>query len=400
MSNSSSAKAEPHEMKRRIAVLGSTGSIGTQALEVIKANRHLFDVEVLSAQNSADLLIRQALEFNPNAVVIGNEKQYLYVKEALADTDVKVFCGQDALCQVVGFESIDMVLTAMVGFAGLKPTIKAIEAGKVVALANKETLVVAGELIMPLAQANKIPVLPVDSEHSAIFQCIQGEFHNPIEYIYLTASGGPFRGRDKAFLASVKKEQALKHPNWCMGNKITIDSASLMNKGLEVIEARWLFGVKPEQIRVIVHPQSIVHSLVQFEDGSMKAQMGLPDMKLPIQYALAYPRRIVSGFERFKFSDYPTLSFEAPDTNTFPNLGLAYMALEKGGTMPCVLNAANEIAVESFLKDHIGFLQMSEVIEQCLGKCSFIARPSLDDLYRSDEEARQYAREIIKKQIK
>lgn len=400
MSNSSSAKAEPHEMKRRIAVLGSTGSIGTQALEVIKANRHLFDVEVLSAQNSADLLIRQALEFNPNAVVIGNEKQYLYVKEALASTDIKVFCGQDALCQVVEFESIDMVLTAMVGFAGLKPTIKAIEAGKVVALANKETLVVAGELIMPLALAHKVPVLPVDSEHSAIFQCIQGEFHNPIEYIYLTASGGPFRGRDKAFLASVKKEQALKHPNWCMGNKITIDSASLMNKGLEVIEARWLFGVKPEQIRVIVHPQSIVHSLVQFEDGSMKAQMGLPDMKLPIQYALAYPRRIVSGFERFKFSDFPTLNFEAPDANTFPNLGLAYMALEKGGTMPCVLNAANEIAVESFLKDQIGFLQMSEVIEQCLGKCSFIARPSLDDLYRSDEEARQYAREIIKKQIK
>lgn len=400
MSNSSSAKAEPHEMKRRIAVLGSTGSIGTQALEVIKANRHLFDVEILSAQNSADLLIRQALEFNPNAVVIGNEKQYLYVKEALASTDVKVFCGQDALCQVVEFESIDMVLTAMVGFAGLKPTIKAIEAGKVVALANKETLVVAGELIMPLALAHKVPVLPVDSEHSAIFQCIQGEFHNPIEYIYLTASGGPFRGRDKAFLASVKKEQALKHPNWCMGNKITIDSASLMNKGLEVIEARWLFGVKPEQIRVIVHPQSIVHSLVQFEDGSMKAQMGLPDMKLPIQYALAYPRRIVSGFERFKFSDFPTLNFEAPDANTFPNLGLAYMALEKGGTMPCVLNAANEIAVESFLKDQIGFLQMSEVIEQCLGKCSFIGRPSLDDLYRSDEEARQYAREIIKKQIK
>lgn len=400
MSNSSSAKAEPHEMKRRIAVLGSTGSIGTQALEVIKTNRHLFDVEVLSAQNSADLLIRQALEFNPNAVVIGNEKQYLYVKEALASTDIKVFCGQDALCQVVEFESIDMVLTAMVGFAGLKPTIKAIEAGKVVALANKETLVVAGELIMPLALAHKVPVLPVDSEHSAIFQCIQGEFHNPIEYIYLTASGGPFRGRDKAFLASVKKEQALKHPNWCMGNKITIDSASLMNKGLEVIEARWLFGVKPEQIRVIVHPQSIVHSLVQFEDGSMKAQMGLPDMKLPIQYALAYPRRIVSGFERFKFSDFPTLNFEAPDANTFPNLGLAYMALEKGGTMPCVLNAANEIAVESFLKDQIGFLQMSEVIEQCLGKCSFIARPSLDDLYRSDEEARQYAREIIKKQIK
>jgi len=400
MSNSSSAKAEPREMKRRIAVLGSTGSIGTQALEVIKANRHLFDVEILSAQNSADLLIRQALEFNPNAVVIGNEKHYLYVKEALAPTDVKVFCGQDALCQVVGFESIDMVLTAMVGFAGLKPTIKAIEAGKVVALANKETLVVAGELIIPLAQAHKVPVLPVDSEHSAIFQCIQGEFHNPIEYIYLTASGGPFRGRDKAFLASVKKEQALKHPNWCMGNKITIDSASLMNKGLEVIEARWLFGIKPEQIRVIVHPQSIVHSLVQFEDGSMKAQMGLPDMKLPIQYALAYPRRIVSGFERFKFSDFPTLNFEAPDTNTFPNLGLAYMALEKGGTMPCVLNAANEIAVESFLKDQIGFLQMSEVIEQCLGNCSFIAKPSLDDLYRSDEEARQYAREIIKKQIK
>jgi len=400
MNHSASARSGNHLPPRRIAILGSTGSIGTQALEVIAANPTLFEVEVLTAQNNADLIIQQACEFKPNTVVIGNEKLYQKVKQALEPLDIKVFCGQEALCQVVEFESIDVVLTAMVGFAGLKPTIKAIEAGKIIALANKETLVVAGELIMPLSIKHKVPILPVDSEHSAIFQCMQGEFHNPVECIYLTASGGPFRGKDIEFLASVKKEQALKHPNWNMGCKITIDSASLMNKGLEVIEAKWLFGLNPDQIKVVVHPQSIIHSIVQYHDGSMKAQMGLPDMKLPIQYALAYPHRIKSDFPRFNFLNYPSLSFEAPDMKAFRNLQLAFDAMEKGGNMPCILNAANEIAVAAFLKDKTSFLEMSEIIEHTMQKCSFILNPTIDDYLESDKEARNFASEIISKSIK
>lgn len=383
------------EEKKKIAILGSTGSIGTQALDVIEANPAQFEVEVLTAQQNADLLIAQAIQFSPNCVVIGDTSKRDKVMQALSGHDIKVYAGQESLAQVVQMESIDLVLTALVGYAGLQPTLAAINAGKQLALANKETLVVAGELVTKLAKEKGVNIYPVDSEHSAIFQCLVGEFHNPIEKIYLTASGGPFRGKNKEFLASVKKEQALKHPNWDMGAKITIDSASLMNKGLEVIEAKWLFGLKTNQIDVIVHPQSIVHSIVQFEDGSMKAQMGLPDMKLPIQYAMAYPQRLKSDFPRFNFLAYPELTFEKPDTETFRNLALAFDALNKGGNMPCVLNAANEVVVDAFLKDKISFLGMSDIIETCLAKVEFVAKPNYDSYVASDKEARRIATALL-----
>jgi 1-deoxy-D-xylulose-5-phosphate reductoisomerase len=379
-------------MKKHLAILGSTGSIGTQALDVVAANPDRFAVEVLTAQRNADLLIAQALQFKPNAVVIGDEAQYDRVKNALWDAGIKVYAGADALAQVVEMEEIDIVLTALVGFAGLRPTLAAIHAGKHIALANKETLVVAGELVTQLAKAKGVNIYPVDSEHSAIFQCLVGEWHNPIEKLILTASGGPFRGKTREDLQHVTKAQALKHPNWDMGAKITIDSASLMNKGLEVIEAKWLFGVRADQIEVIVHPQSIIHSLVQFEDGSMKAQMGLPDMKLPIQYALGFPERIPANYPRFNFLDYPSLTFEQADTTTFRNLNLAFEAMHRGGNAPCVLNAANEVAVELFLSDRIGFLAMSDLVERCLRDVSFVASPTLDDLFASDAEARRLAR--------
>lgn len=383
---------EKTENKRHIAILGSTGSIGTQALEVIAANPDSFQLEVLTANGNADLLIAQALQFRPNAVVIGNEQHYSKVKDALFDEGIKVFAGEDALAQIVEMEDIDMVLTALVGYAGLRPTLAAIRAGKHIALANKETLVVAGELVTALAQEKAVNIYPVDSEHSAIFQCLVGEFHNPIEKIYLTASGGPFLGKKRDELMLVTKAQALKHPNWDMGAKITIDSASMMNKGLEVIEAKWLFGLKTEQIDVIVHPQSIVHSIVQFEDGSMKAQMGLPDMKLPIQFALGYPNRLKSDFPRFNFLNYPALTFEQPDKESFRNLALAFEALNKGGNMPCILNAANEIAVEAFLQDKISFLGMSDLIADCMAKATFIAKPSYEDYVASDAETRIIAK--------
>lgn len=381
--------------KKHIAILGSTGSIGTQALEVIAANPDRFQAEVLTAQNSADLLVRQAIEYKPNAVVIGNEDLYDQVFEALDPHDIKVYAGASALNSVVQMDTVDLVLTALMGYAGLTPTIKAIESGKDIALANKETLVVAGELITGMAREKGVNIYPVDSEHSAIFQCLVGEFHNPIEKIILTASGGPFRGKDRQFLTTVKKEQALKHPNWDMGAKITIDSASMMNKGLEVIEAKWLFGLSLDQIEVIVHPQSIVHSLVQFEDGSMKAQMGLPDMKLPIQYAMTYPERIKTDFPRFDFMNYPSLTFEKPDMETFRNLSLAFEAMEQGGNMPCILNAANEIAVSGFLKDQVGFLEMSDVVEQCMQQISFLKKPTYEDYVLTDKETRQKAIELI-----
>lgn len=381
--------------KRSVAILGSTGSIGTQALEVIAAHPEDFEVEVLTANNNADLLITQAKQFKPNAVVIVDDAQYLKVKEALSSTDVKVFGGENALASVVQMDSIDIVLTALVGYSGLKPTIKALEAGKAIALANKETLVVAGELVTGLARDKGVNIYPVDSEHSAIFQCIVGEFHNKIEKIVLTASGGPFRGKKTADLSTVTRAQALKHPNWSMGAKVTIDSATLMNKGLEVIEARWLFGLEPSQVDVVVHPQSIIHSFVQFEDGSMKAQLGLPDMRLPIQFALSYPRRLKSDFPRLDFAAYPSFTFEKPDTETFRNLALAFEALNRGGNMPCVLNAANEIAVEEFLKERIGFLEMPKIVERCLEKIDFIAKPVLEDYVNTDKETRIRALELI-----
>jgi len=384
------------EKKRGIAILGSTGSIGTQALEVIDSQPDQFSVEVLTAGSNADLLIAQALKFKPNAVVIGDESKYSAVSDALWDEGIKVFAGAEALEQVVEMESVDVALTALVGFAGLKPTMKAIAAGKQIALANKETLVVAGELVTKAAREAGVNIYPVDSEHSAIFQCLAGEFHNPIEKIYLTASGGPFRGKKRSDLADVTKAQALKHPNWEMGAKITIDSATLMNKGLEVIEAKWLFALQPEQIDVIVHPQSIIHSIVQFTDGSMKAQMGLPDMKLPIQYALAYPNRLSSNFPRFNFLDYPSLTFEQPDMETFGNLGLAFKAMQRGGNMPCIMNAANEIAVAAFLNDKIKFLQIHEVIEQTMENAAFIEHPSLEQYIETDNEARALTKELIK----
>jgi 1-deoxy-D-xylulose-5-phosphate reductoisomerase len=384
-------------MKKKIAILGSTGSIGTQALDVIAANSDLFEVEVLTAQSNADLLIEQAVKFKPNVVVIGQETLYDKVNAALDPLDIKVYCGQKSLASVVENENVHTVLTALVGYSGLIPTINAIKAGKHIALANKETLVVAGEIVTKLAIENKVDILPVDSEHSAIFQCLVGEYINPIEKIILTASGGPFRGKDRTFLENVKKEQALKHPNWDMGAKITIDSASMMNKGLEVIEAKWLFDLKVEQIDVIVHPQSIVHSLVQFEDGSIKAQLGLPDMKLPIQYALGFPKRLKSDFPRFDFINYPNLTFEKPDLETFRNLGLAFEALKKGGNMPCILNAANEVAVDAFLKDKIGFLEMSDIIEFCMQRINFIEKPTIEDYIETDKSTREAALTKISK---
>lgn len=382
--------------KKRIAILGSTGSIGTQALDVIAAHPDAFEVEVLTAQNNVDLLIQQAIKYQPNAVVISNESHYQKLKDALQSESIKVYAGENALASVVQMDTIDLVLTALVGYAGLRPTIKAIESGKTIALANKETLVVAGELVTKLAREKGVNIYPIDSEHSAIFQCMVGEFHNKIEKIILTASGGPFRGKKKSEIGHVRKEQALKHPNWSMGAKITIDSASLMNKGLEVIEAKWLFGVKTEQVEVVVHPQSIVHSLVQFEDGSIKAQLGLPDMRLPIQFALTYPERYPSSYPRFDFGNYPTLSFEKPDTETFRNLALAYEALNRGGNMPCVLNAANEVAVAEFLKDKVGFLEMSDIVEQCLSKMDYIKNPSYEDYVATDKKTRLKALELVK----
>lgn len=388
---------ETENRPKRIAVMGSTGSIGTQALEVIRDNPSHFEAEVLVAHSNADLLIQQAIEFKPNAVVICDESKYLQVKDALFSHDVKVYAGEKSIEQIVEMETIDVVLAAIVGYAGLASTLNAIKYKKQIALANKETLVVAGDIVTKLAFENGVNLYPVDSEHSAIFQCLAGEFHNEIEKIYLTASGGPFRGKDKAFLANVKKEQALKHPNWVMGAKITIDSASLMNKGLEVIEAKWLFNLKPGQIDVIVHPQSIVHSIAQFTDGSMKAQMGLPDMKLPIQYAFTYPDRIKTNFPRFDFLNYPNLSFEKADMSVFRNLGLAFDAMHKGGNMPCVLNAANEAVVQAFLEDRVGFLQMSDVIESCLSRMPFIKNPTVEDYRQCDTETRLLAKELLSK---
>lgn len=380
---------------KNIAILGSTGSIGTQALEVIGENPSLFRAYVLTAQNNAELLIQQALKFDPAYAVICNERYYARVKEALASTNVKVLAGIGAINDIVTHPNIHIVLTAMVGFAGLEPTIKAIKAGKDIALANKETLVVAGELITSLAKQHDVKILPVDSEHSAIFQCLAGEEADAVEKIILTASGGPFRGKSPEFLTGVTREDALKHPNWIMGAKITIDSASLMNKGLEVIEAKWLFDLDADQIDIIVHPQSIIHSMVQFRDGSIKAQMGLPDMKLPIQYALAYPDRIKNDFKRFDFTNYPSLTFEKPDIKTFRNLALAFEALKQGGNMPCIINAANEIAVAGFLNNNIGFLAMSDIIEECMQKVEFNARPALDDYLNTDKETRIFAKNLI-----
>ncbi|MVN92900.1 1-deoxy-D-xylulose-5-phosphate reductoisomerase [Mucilaginibacter aquatilis] len=384
-----------HQGIKNIAILGSTGSIGTQTLEVIAENPNRFKAYVITANRNADLLIEQSLKFEPAYAVICDESLYAQVKEALAHTSIKVLAGYEEVKQVVTLPEIDIVLTAMVGFSGLEPTINAVKAGKHIALANKETLVVAGELITDLAKQHNVKLLPVDSEHSAIFQCLAGEDQNPIEKIILTASGGPFRGKDSDFLATVTRHQALKHPNWVMGAKITIDSASLMNKGLEVIEAKWLFDLSLEQIEVIVHPQSIVHSLVQFEDGSMKAQMGLPDMKLPIQYALGYPERIKNDYKRFDFTAYPTLTFEKPDMGTFRNLAYAFDALKTGGNMPCIVNAANEIAVAGFLHDKVGFLAMSDVIEQCMHKIPSITHPTLDDYLNTDKETRILAQNLI-----
>ena len=381
--------------KKRIAILGSTGSIGTQALGVVLEQKDRFEVEVLTAHRNAELLIEQAIAHQPNVVVIGEESLYDKVYAALDAHHIKVYAGAEALSQVVQMETVDLVLTALVGYAGLIPTLAAIDAGKNIALANKETLVVAGQLVTQRAKAKGINIYPVDSEHSAIFQCLVGEFHNPIEKIVLTASGGPFRGMNREALLNVTKKAALKHPNWDMGAKITIDSASMMNKGLEVIEAKWLFGLKQDQIEVIVHPQSIVHSLVQFKDGSMKAQLGLPDMKLPIQYALAYPDRLPNTFERFNFMDYQSLTFEQPDVKSFRNLQLAYDALEKGGNAPCVLNAANEVVVDAFLNDKVGFLQMSDTIADTLQKCTFVKNPSLEDYIASDAEARRITKDNI-----
>ena len=381
---------------KRIALFGSTGSIGTQALKVIVANPDKFSAEVLTAQTSDDLLIQQALQFNPNIVVIGDENKYLKVKEALASTSIKVFAGEKALEEVAAMDCYDLMLAAIVGFAGLKPTMKAVESGKTVALANKETLVVAGDIMMQKAIENRAPVIPVDSEHSAIFQCLVGETRNRIEKIILTASGGPFLGRKPNFLVNVKREHALQHPNWSMGAKISIDSATLMNKGLEMIEAKYLFNLRPEQIQVIIHPQSIIHSMVQFEDGSIKAQMGLPDMKLPIQYALAFPQRVQNNFPRFDFRKMNTLTFEDPDIRTFRNLALAMDALNIGGNLPCVLNAANEIAVYAFLKNRIGFLEMTDLIEKTMQHVSFIDKPTLDEYFESDGEARSFAADVIK----
>ncbi|MGZ5246603.1 MAG: 1-deoxy-D-xylulose-5-phosphate reductoisomerase [Flavitalea sp.] len=383
-------------MVKRIAIFGSTGSIGTQALQVIESNPDLFSVEVLTAHNNDELLVEQARKFNPNIVVIGDERKYQKVKEALANTDIKVFAGETALEEVASMDVYDMMLAAIVGFAGLKPTLKALDSGKAIGLANKETLVVAGDIVMQKAVENRVPVIPVDSEHSAIFQCLVGEGRNNVEKVILTASGGPFLGKKPNFLVNVKRDHALQHPNWSMGAKITIDSATLMNKGLEMIEAKWLFNLQPEQVQVMVHPQSIIHSMVMFEDGSIKAQMGLPDMKLPIQYALAFPHRIKNDFPRYDFRRPSNLTFEEPDVKTFRNLALATEALHKGGNLPCILNAANEVAVFAFLRNRIGFLDMTEVIERTMEKIPFIEHPSLDEYFESDGEARSYVASLIK----
>lgn len=378
-----------------IAILGSTGSIGTQALDVIRQNPDHFTVAVLTANTNSDLLIEQALEFNPNTVVIADEGQYKKVQDALWEKEIKVFAGSDSLKEVVSMAEVDTVLTALVGFSGLEPTIAAINAEKSLALANKETLVVAGEVITNLAQQKGVNIYPVDSEHSAIFQCIIGEFHNKIEKIYLTASGGPFRGKKYDELKGVTVKEALNHPNWSMGAKITIDSATMMNKGLEVIEAKWLFNLRKEQIDVVVHPESIIHSIAQFEDGSMKAQMGLPDMKLPIQFALTYPNRLPANFERFNFMDYPALHFEQPDRKTFRNLELAFQTLDQKGNAACALNAANEITVEAFLKEKINFLEIAEINEKVLSEYDFISKPVLNDLLETDNQARELAQKHI-----
>lgn len=381
--------------KRQLAILGSTGSIGTQALEVVSEHSDLFEVYALTANNQVDLLINQARKYMPEVVVIANERKYPELKEALEDLPIKVWAGADAIAQMVQSEPIDMVLTAMVGYSGLRPTISAIKAGKAIALANKETLVVAGELIMKLAAEHKVPILPVDSEHSAIFQCLTGAYDNPIEKILLTASGGPFRRKTLEELATVTKAQALRHPNWTMGAKITIDSASMMNKGFEMIEAKWLFDVTPDQVQVVVHPQSVIHSMVQFEDGAVIAQLGIPDMKLPIAYAFSFPTRMRSMAPRLDFNQYSTLTFEEPDMERFRNLAFAFEAARQGGNMPCILNAANEVVVAAFLQDRIGFLQMSDVIEQTMRKASFIVNPSYDDYVATDAEARRLAAELF-----
>jgi 1-deoxy-D-xylulose-5-phosphate reductoisomerase len=383
------------ENKKQIAILGSTGSIGKQALEVIADNNELFEVYALTANNQVDLLIEQALRFRPEMVVIANEQHYLKLKEALTGLPIKVFAGNESVAQIAEMQPIDMVLTAMVGYSGLKPTINAIKAGKKIALANKETLVVAGELICDLVKQYNSSIIPVDSEHSAIFQCLTGEGNNPIEKLILTASGGPFRTKSIAELEHVTSAQALKHPNWEMGAKITIDSASMMNKGFEIIEAKWLFGVSPEQIDVVVHPQSIIHSMVQFADGSIKAQLGLPDMKLPIQYAFTYPDRLKTNFSRLDFNICTQFTFEQPDTERFRNLAFAYYAMDRGGNMPCILNAANEIVVAEFLKDKIGFLQMSDIIEKVMAKAEFIANPSYEDYVKTDEMVRLLTKNFI-----
>ena len=381
--------------KRQLAILGSTGSIGTQALEVVSEHSDLFEVYALTANNQVDLLINQARKYMPEVVVIANERKYPELKEALEDLPIKVWAGADAIAQMVQSEPIDMVLTAMVGYSGLRPTISAIKAGKAIALANKETLVVAGELIMKLAAEHKVPILPVDSEHSAIFQCFTGAYDNPIEKILLTASGGPFRRKTLEELATVTKAQALRHPNWTMGAKITIDSASMMNKGFEMIEAKWLFDVTPDQVQVVVHPQSVIHSMVQFEDGAVIAQLGIPDMKLPIAYAFSFPTRMRSMAPRLDFNQYSTLTFEEPDMERFRNLAFAFEAARQGGNMPCILNAANEVVVAAFLQDRIGFLQMSDVIEQTMRKASFIVNPSYEDYVATDAEARRLAAELF-----
>lgn len=391
-----SQNLENSNLKKNVAILGSTGSIGTQSLEVISNHPDKFQVEVLTANNNSKLLIEQAKKYKPNVVVITNKEKYKEVENALWAEGIKTYAGKEALAQVVEMKEVDVVLTALVGYAGLMPTIHAIKSKKTIALANKETLVVAGEIITELAQKYDVPILPVDSEHSAIFQCLVGEFNNKIEKIYLTASGGPFRGKKLEQLASVTKQQALNHPNWDMGAKITIDSATMMNKGLEVIEAKWLFNLNAQQIDVVVHPQSIIHSIVQFNDGSMKAQMGLPDMKLPIQYALAFPQRINSNANRFNFLDYPELTFEQPDKTTFSNLQLAYNCLEKGGNLACVLNAANEIAVQAFLENKISFLQIAQINEQCMHEIHFIKKPSIEDYIITDKSTRLFAKKLIR----
>jgi 1-deoxy-D-xylulose-5-phosphate reductoisomerase len=382
-------------MKKRVAILGSTGSIGCQALDVIRHNAGIFEVEVLTAGKNKDLLITQALEFVPGHVVISDESLYPEVRDALASIPTLVHAGHKALAEITTLSSVDIVLAAMVGFSGLLPTISAIKSKKKVALANKETLVVAGELITNLAEQHKVTIIPVDSEHSAVFQCLAGEKQNRPEKIILTASGGPFRGKSRHELEHVTRKEALNHPNWCMGDKITIDSATLMNKGLEVIEARWLFNLLPQQIEVIIHPQSVIHSMVQFEDGSIKAQMGLPDMRLPIQYALGYPMRLKSSFPRFSFTDHPKLTFEKPDLTLFRNLELAFNALNKGGNMPCIMNAANEIVVEAFLKDSVKFLQMPAIIEKVMAAMPFISHPDLEDYQLTDQETREYTRGLL-----